>query len=121
LPKGDIIVKIRASFVVFLFLFSAGFVIGQSKSRPSDKFRQMDQDLPTPNEYRTASGAPGNKYWQQRADYVIDVELDDVNQRISGNVSKFIARYAYLPVAANRSKHFFERFRYCENPDGTII
>jgi hypothetical protein len=44
----------------------------------------LEEILPTPNDYRTASGAPGHRYWQQRADYVIDVELDDVNQRIIG-------------------------------------
>ena len=42
-----------------------------------DAFRQLDVDLPTPNVYRTASGAPGSQYWQQRADYKIEVELDD--------------------------------------------
>lgn len=57
----------------------------QSKSHPSDKFRQLEENLPTPTEYRTASGAPGNRYWQQRADYSIDVELDDANQRIIGS------------------------------------
>src|SRR5215208_158766 len=57
----------------------------QSKSEPSDKFRQLEEILPTPNEYRTASGAPGHRYWQQRADYKVDVELDDANQRISGS------------------------------------
>ncbi|MCZ6835424.1 MAG: M1 family metallopeptidase [Planctomycetota bacterium] len=50
-----------------------------------DKFRQLEEILPTPNAYRNASGAPGHGYWQQRADYVIDVELDDVNQRIIGS------------------------------------
>ncbi|MTI41978.1 M1 family metallopeptidase [Fulvivirga lutimaris] len=48
------------------------------------KFEQLGQMLPTPNEYRTGSGAPGPKYWQQRADYDIDVTLDDKNQRITG-------------------------------------
>lgn len=57
----------------------------QSKSVSSDKFRQLDETLPTPNVYRTASGAPGNRYWQQRVDYRIDVELDDANQRITGS------------------------------------
>ena len=56
----------------------------QSKSSPLDKFRQLEEILPTANEYRTASGAPGHKYWQQRADYQIAVELDDVSQRITG-------------------------------------
>ena len=32
-----------------------------------DKFRQLDQELPTPNEQRTASGAPGHAYWQMKA------------------------------------------------------
>ena len=57
---------------------------GQSKSHPSDKFRQLEEILPTPTVYRAASGAPGSRYWQQRADYQIDVELDDARQRITG-------------------------------------
>jgi hypothetical protein len=56
----------------------------QSKADPVDKFRQLEEILPTPNEQRAASGAPGPKYWQQRADYSIEVELDDANQRITG-------------------------------------
>ncbi len=49
------------------------------------KFEQLEQLLPTPNEYRTGSGAPGPNYWQQRADYVINAELNDENQRITGS------------------------------------
>lgn len=49
-----------------------------------NKFRQLEQDLPTPNVYRNAAGAPGHLYWQQKADYIISVELDDENQRIYG-------------------------------------
>jgi hypothetical protein len=49
------------------------------------KFKQLEELLPTPNAYRTASGAPGHAYWQQRADYLIDVSLDDQNQRITGS------------------------------------
>jgi aminopeptidase N len=48
------------------------------------KFEQLDQLLPTPNEYRTGSGAPGPHYWQQQADYVIEVELNDDTQTITG-------------------------------------
>jgi aminopeptidase N len=51
---------------------------------PVDRFRQLEEILPTPNDFRTASGAPGSRYWQQRADYVIDAELDEVNRRIIG-------------------------------------
>ncbi|MBK7649715.1 MAG: M1 family metallopeptidase [Flammeovirgaceae bacterium] len=49
------------------------------------KFEQLGQQLPTPNEYRSASGAPGAQYWQQKADYVIDAELNDQNQSITGS------------------------------------
>jgi hypothetical protein len=42
-----------------------------------NKFEQMGSNFPTPNEYRTASGAPGPKYWQQRCDYDIKCELDE--------------------------------------------
>ncbi len=48
------------------------------------KFEQLDQMWPTPNSYRSSSGAPGPNYWQQRADYDIDVELNDENQVITG-------------------------------------
>jgi len=57
----------------------------QSKHSPVDKFRQLEEVLPTPNEYRAASGAPGSKYWQQRVDYKIKVEIDDLNQRLTGS------------------------------------
>lgn len=63
----------------------APVALAQSKNSPIDKFRQLEEILPTPNEQRTASGAPGHKYWQQKADYTIDVELDDANQRIIGS------------------------------------
>ena len=49
-----------------------------------NKFRQMYDLLATPNTYRTASGAPGPDYYQQQADYKIDIELDDKNTRLYG-------------------------------------
>ncbi|RYG50614.1 MAG: M1 family peptidase [Chitinophagaceae bacterium] len=53
-------------------------------SNHGNRFEQLGTILPTPNEYRTASGAPGPKYWQQRADYVITCELDEPNRRLFG-------------------------------------
>ena len=53
-------------------------------SNHGNKFEQLGTILPTPNEQRTASGAPGSKYWQQRADYDIDVTLDEKNLMIIG-------------------------------------
>ena len=94
--------------VVALMATLTSFVFAQSKSKPSDKFRQLEEILPTPNDQRAASGAPGSKYWQQRADYVIDVELDDVNQRIIGketvtykNLSPDSLNYIWLQIDQN--------------------
>ena len=55
----------------------------QSEKNP-DKFKQMYDLLATPNMYRTASGAPGPEYYQQQADYKIDIELDDKDTKLYG-------------------------------------
>lgn len=57
----------------------------QQENTNKNKFRQLYYELPTPNSYRTASGAPGHEYYQQKADYMMHVELDDEKQRVSGN------------------------------------
>ena len=49
-----------------------------------NKFAQLEQELPTPNEYRNAAGAPGHNYFQQKADYKIEVEIDDETQKLTG-------------------------------------
>ena len=49
-----------------------------------NKFKQLKEELPTPNKFRTASGAPGEDYYQQRVDYVMNIELDDKNKRLYG-------------------------------------
>ncbi|MEK6477573.1 M1 family metallopeptidase [Catalinimonas sp. 4WD22] len=68
-----------------IFLLSLGTVWAQEGQEHKGKFEQLGTTLPTPNEYRTASGAPGYKYWQQQADYDIQVELNDENQSVSGS------------------------------------
>ena len=57
--------------------------IQQTKGSFEDKFRQLDEVLPTANIYRNAGGAPGHEYWQQEVDYNIDATLDEDNQRLS--------------------------------------
>jgi len=82
--------------------------IRQTKGDFRDAFRQLDVDLPTPNTYRTASGAPA-QYWQQRADYKIKVRLDETSRRISAsetitytNHSPDTLRYIWLQLDQNR-------------------
>lgn len=100
--------QMKKCFVFLIVLMFSAAAFGQSKKNPSDKFKQLEENLPTPNEYRTASGAPGHKYWQQRADYVIDVELDDKNQRLTGketityyNQSPDTLSYLWLQIDQN--------------------
>lgn len=50
----------------------------------NNKFAQLGEELPTPNEYRNAAGAPGHNYYQQKADYKIKVEINDQTQKLTG-------------------------------------
>lgn len=71
----------RTILLSILFL-SASALVGQEYNK--NKFRQLKQELATPNVYRTASGAPGHQYYQQKADYELNITLDDKNQKIFG-------------------------------------
>ena len=66
-----------------LFLLFSTIIVSTAANAQTD-FAQLGTALPTPNSYRTASGAPGHEYYQQKADYQIDVVLDDNKQRIDG-------------------------------------
>jgi hypothetical protein len=77
-------------------------------SNHGNKFEQLGTILPTPNEYRTASGAPGTKYWQQRADYDIKATLDEKNLMLHGaetityfNNSPDVLTYIWLQLDEN--------------------
>jgi len=75
---------------LFFTLTIAGFVKAQDiqnnpTSNHGNKFEQLGTILNTPNEQRTASGAPGAKYWQQRADYDIKCDLDEKNLKLTGS------------------------------------
>ena len=68
----------------------------QDRSNHAKKFEQLDNMLRSPNEYRGADGAPGPKYWQQKADYKINCTLDTKEQRIDG--SELITYHNNSPV-----------------------
>ena len=68
-----------------LVLFASYAQPTTSTYNANSRFEQLESTLPTPNSYRTASGSPGKDYWQQRADYDIKVELDDINRKITGS------------------------------------
>ena len=70
------------------------FVI--SLAQGQKKFAQIEELIPTPNEYRNAAGAPGYNYYQQQADYKMDIEIDDVNAKLYGNETRSSGRCWYL-------------------------
>ncbi|MBA4684034.1 MAG: M1 family metallopeptidase [Planctomycetes bacterium] len=79
------------------------------KLEREDPFRQLDDVLPSPNESRLASGAPGPAYWQQQVDMEIDVTLDAVNHRLDGlekvtyhNNSPHTLTYLWMQLDQNR-------------------
>ena len=66
-----------------------------------NKFKQLKEELPTPNNFRTASGAPGEDYYQQKVDYLIDIELDDKNKRLYGEEEIIYTCLLYTSDAAD--------------------
>lgn len=86
--------QISVSIIALLF-----FCTARAQEGHQGKFEQLGTTLPTPNEYRNASGAPGYKYWQQRADYQIKVALDDDKQSVTG--AERITYYNNAPEPLN--------------------
>ncbi len=76
-------------FIIFL-IFAPQLISQEAEEKQeghinNNKFRQLYQEFSSPNIYRAASGAPGPSYYQQQADYNINVELDDKNKMIYGD------------------------------------
>lgn len=105
----------KRSLLVFTALFAlvSGAVnadaIKQTKGSFEDKFRQLDETLPTPNVYRNAAGEPGHQYWQQKVDYDIKVSLDEDARRITAsesiryqNNSPDTLKYLWLQLDQNK-------------------
>ena len=102
----------KSIFIALMLSFSAIAVYAQplrnAGSNHGNRFEQLDYLLQDPNEYRTASGAPGPKYWQQRADYDINVDINEEANVLTGaetvtyfNNSPDILTYIWLQVDEN--------------------
>ena len=78
-------IKVAILSLSTVVITSANAEINQTKGDYIDKFRQLDESLPTPNVYRNAAGEPGHQYWQQQVDYVIKAKLDEEKRRIEAS------------------------------------
>ncbi|MBS1636960.1 MAG: M1 family metallopeptidase [Bacteroidetes bacterium] len=114
---------------VMLALASTLGIAQNIKNNPAsnhgNKFEQLGTILPDANVYRTASGAPGHKYWQQRADYNIDVTLDEKNLEVTGsetvtyyNNSPDKLNYLWLQLDENQHDPNSDANYFDNNPAG---
>lgn len=99
---------VLTAFFVFLAGGVSADAVKQTKGNFEDKFRQLDEVLPTPNVYRNAAGEPGHQYWQQKVDYKIKASLDEDKRRITAsetiryqNNSPDTLKYLWLQLDQN--------------------
>jgi Peptidase family M1 domain len=97
----------RLAGALLMFTMSLN-LSAQEEQKWQGRFEQLDNVLPTPNDFRSASGVPGVRYWQQKADYIINAELNDDNQSLSGtetityyNNAPDILKYLWLQLDQN--------------------
>ena len=83
----------RFKSIVLTVLFLSTYpMVAQQEAKPErepghtnkNRFKQLYDEFSSPNMFRTASGKPGPSYYQQQADYKMDIELDDQNQKLYG-------------------------------------
>ncbi len=116
-----------SSFIICLFLLQivhSQNIMNNPQSHHGNKFEQLGSILPDPNSYRNAAGAPGFQYWQMKADYDIDVYLDEENLQIKGeewvtfyNKSPEALDYIWLQLdenqhAPNAESNFYDGSKY---------
>ncbi len=115
-----------ATLLLVFFCVTAGFaqnIQNNPASNHGNKFEQLGAVLPDANVYRTASGAPGHQYWQQRADYQIDARLDEKDLRLHGqetityhNNSPDVLTYLWLQLDENEHRADNESNNFNESP-----
>ena len=121
LPRPTLTRRILPLTSALLLGLCPGLVAAQDlpgARRGDELFRQLDEELETPTKTRLASGAPGEGYWQQRVDYVIDASLDESSHRISGkerivytNNAPHALRYLWVQLDQNMERPDAERAR----------
>ena len=108
----------KLSYLLLSFLFVSTVAFAQNEETKKQerkpghadisKFRQLKQELPTPNSQRTASGAPGYEYTQQQVDYVMNITINEDTNVLAGdqvityhNNSKDNLEYLWIQLDQN--------------------
>ncbi|MGC6432113.1 MAG: M1 family metallopeptidase [Jejuia sp.] len=108
---------------IFTFCLTLFILQISAQTQPwKGKFEPIDNLLEPVNTYRTASGAPGRDYWQQRADYKIKATIDEANNILSGeetityyNNSPDDLSYLWIQLEQNVNKKGNEDFGTINN------
>ena len=110
----------KLSIMILLLIFASATSVAQViNSNHGKRFEQLERMLRDPSVYRSASGAPGPQYWQQKADYEIKATLDDENQRLTGaetityfNNSPDPLDYLWLALDENKYKPEDDSYKF---------
>ncbi len=129
LATSILMTRITKLFISFVVLVSStGLVFGQKEFYNNNKFKQLDEELPTPNVYRTGSGAPGHEYWQQKADYVIEASIDEKLHRLTGaetvtyyNNSPDVLTYLWIQLDQNMRATDSDTYKIRQNKVGKSV
>lgn len=76
----------RGVVTCFFLLFSHHIIAQKTSKFDAQEAFSADFYPSYGDEYRTADGRPGPKYWQNRADYAINASIDDQSHHIKGSV-----------------------------------
>ncbi|SFF59327.1 M1 family metallopeptidase [Sunxiuqinia elliptica] len=90
------------------FILAFGLNVLAQQHTNENRFRQLVEELPTPNQFRTATGHPGPAYFQQQVDYDMAVSLDEEAKSLAGeaiihyhNNSPEVLNYLWLQLDQN--------------------
>ncbi len=85
-PFSEWSLLMKRCWLLPLAVLSMSSLVNPARAQVA-KFQQLDSSFPPPTPQRIASGAPGSGYWQNTADYDINVELDDVKRTITADAT----------------------------------
>jgi hypothetical protein len=131
--KNSLYLKLKHILMKNILLLLLFIFITINSNFGQDKFAQLETLLTTPNSYRTASGAPGHEYWQQKVDYTMKVTIDEDNNKLSGeetikyiNNSPDALTYLWLQLdqnyfAKNSSSYLYGREGIGEKVSSTTL
>ncbi|TXD84403.1 M1 family metallopeptidase [Subsaximicrobium wynnwilliamsii] len=108
----------KNSILLGLLAVACSFSISAQEAKPDNQHLFDDFSYRKGNVYRTASGKPGPEYWQNAADYDLEVTLDDKTHSVTGRVT--IKYTNNSPETLDFIWLYLEQNRFTQNSRGTL-